>query len=119
MDKFDVRFQARPWGDGSSEDGLTNIVCDEWEIVVVGDLPEDTANEIVARWNGTVSELAAKEARIKELEEAINDIARQKKTDELETLYDVEVADFEQGYDDCIDVARKAQLQAEKERQDG
>lgn len=38
--------------------------------------------------------------------EAIREIAGQKKTDELETEYDVEVADFEGGYDMCIDRAR-------------
>lgn len=46
--------------------------------------------------------------RIEALEAALTDIARQKKTDELETEYDVEVADFETGYDTIIDVARKA-----------
>jgi len=46
--------------------------------------------------------------RIEALEAALEDIAKQKKTDELETEYDVEVADFETGYDTIIDVARKA-----------
>lgn len=45
---------------------------------------------------------------IERLEAALKDIAKQKKTDELETEYDVEVADFETGYDTIIDVARKA-----------
>jgi hypothetical protein len=40
--------------------------------------------------------------------EALRDIARQKKTDELDTEYDVEVADFEGGYDSIIDIARVA-----------
>lgn len=46
--------------------------------------------------------------RIEALEAAIEYIAKQKKTDELETEYDVEVADFETGYDTIIEVARKA-----------
>lgn len=46
------------------------------------------------------------EAKLAEAMKALNDIARQKKTDELETEYDVEVADFEGGYDMCIDLAR-------------
>lgn len=40
--------------------------------------------------------------------EALRDIAKQKKTTELETEYDVEWADFEGGYDAIIDVARAA-----------
>lgn len=43
---------------------------------------------------------------IAELREALEEIARQKRTDELVTSVDVEYADFEQGYDDCIDCAR-------------
>lgn len=50
-------------------------------------------------------EFASKNAT---MQAAIEDIANQKKTTELETEYDVEVADFEDGYDTIIDVARKA-----------
>jgi hypothetical protein len=50
-------------------------------------------------------------ARVKELEAALREIASQKKTDELETEYDVERADFEGGYDACIDRARAALTQ--------
>ena len=39
-------------------------------------------------------------------EEALANIASQKKTDELETEYEAECVDFEAGYDVCIDVAR-------------
>jgi len=42
------------------------------------------------------------------MKEALEEIARQKKTDELETEYNVEVASFEDGYDLCIDRARAA-----------
>jgi len=49
------------------------------------------------------------------LVEALREIARQKKTDELETAGDVEYADFEGGYDMCIDRARAA-LAAWEER---
>lgn len=48
------------------------------------------------------------QAQVAALWEALNEIARQKKTDELETEYDVEVADFESGYDECINRARAA-----------
>ena len=41
-------------------------------------------------------------------ERALREISRQKKTDELETEYDVECADFEGGYDACVDTARAA-----------
>lgn len=39
---------------------------------------------------------------------ALREIAKQKRTDELETEYDVEYADFEGGFDDCINRARAA-----------
>ena len=38
--------------------------------------------------------------------EGLAEIGRQKRTDELVTEYDVEVADFEAGYDLCVDRAR-------------
>ncbi len=47
-------------------------------------------------------------ARIAALEAALKDIARQKKTDELETEADAEYADFEGAYDTMIDLARAA-----------
>ena len=47
-------------------------------------------------------------------EKALRDISRQKKTDELETEYDVECADFEGGYDACVDTARAALSEIEK-----
>ena len=46
------------------------------------------------------------EAKLAKAVEALREIARLNKTDELETEYDVEVADFEGGYDLCIDRAR-------------
>jgi hypothetical protein len=51
---------------------------------------------------------ATANARIAGLEKALAEIARQKKTDELDTEYDVEMASFEDGYDLCIDRARAA-----------
>ncbi len=47
-------------------------------------------------------------AEVVRLRGALADIGRQNKTDELYTEYDVEVADFEAGYDACIDRARQA-----------
>lgn len=40
------------------------------------------------------------------MREALEKIASQKRTNELETACDVEYADFEQGYDDSIAIAR-------------
>jgi len=48
------------------------------------------------------------QAKIARLTEALKEIAHQKKTSELDTEYDVECADFEAGYDACIDRARAA-----------
>jgi hypothetical protein len=45
-------------------------------------------------------------AALLKAEEALEDISRQKKTDELETEYEAECADFEAGFDTCVDVAR-------------
>lgn len=47
-------------------------------------------------------------AEIAQVREMLAEISRQKKTTELETEYDVEVADFEDGYDMCVDTARAA-----------
>jgi hypothetical protein len=70
---------------------------------------------IGVRWQDMLRALAAERdtlaARVKELEDALREIASQKKTDELETEYDVECADFEGGYDACIDRARAALTQ--------
>ena len=45
-------------------------------------------------------------AALLKAEESLEDISRQKKTDELETEYEAECADFEAGFDTCVDVAR-------------
>ncbi len=42
------------------------------------------------------------------LVEALRQIAKQKRTDELDTEYDVDIADFEGGYDEFINRARVA-----------
>jgi len=57
------------------------------------------------------SHVAALEAENKALREALEEIAKQKKTSELDTEYEVEHADFEGGYDSCIDRAREALAQ--------
>jgi hypothetical protein len=48
------------------------------------------------------------ELTVAELVGALQKIAAQKKTTELDTEYEVECADFEGGYDAIIDVARAA-----------
>lgn len=45
-------------------------------------------------------------AALLKAEEALANIASQKKTDEIETEYEAECADFEAGFDTCVDVAR-------------
>lgn len=64
------------------------------------DSPEGVANvELMAMARNLAAALL-------KAEEALANIASQKKTDELETEYEAECADFEAGYDVCIDVAR-------------
>ena len=58
--------------------------------------------------------LAALQAQNRKLVGALTDIARQKKTDEFDTEYDAECADFEGGYDAIIDRARAAIAEAKK-----
>ena len=48
------------------------------------------------------------EAERDALLDALTDIAKQKRTDEQDTEYDVEHSDFEGGYDTCVNVARAA-----------
>jgi phosphosulfolactate phosphohydrolase-like enzyme len=50
----------------------------------------------------------AAEAAVERLAEYLGRIARQKRSDELETEADVEYADFEDGFDACVNVARAA-----------
>ena len=54
------------------------------------------------------NDLADALGRELKLKAALEDIAKQKRTDELATEYDVECTDFEGGYDACIDKARAA-----------
>ena len=54
------------------------------------------------------ADLAEAPAKIARLTEALKEIAHQTHTSELDTEYDVECADFEAGYDACIDRARAA-----------
>ena len=65
------------------------------------------------------AELARVRARGERLVEALEDIAKQKRTDELDTEHDVEVADFEGGYDAVINVARAALAQTIDDPADG
>lgn len=68
-----------------------------------------TADELELDYGDPVGETLRLLVRQRDhMKAALEDIAKQKKTDELETEYDVEVADFETGYDTIIDVARKA-----------
>jgi hypothetical protein len=53
-------------------------------------------------------------AALLKAEEALANIASQKKTDEIETEYEAECADFEAGFDTCVDVARSALTEIRK-----
>ena len=64
----------------------------------------DGLPKVIAAWNRRALPAAQPDPR----EAALRDIARQKKTDEMDTEYDVEYADFEGGYNAIIDVARAA-----------
>ena len=75
---------------------------DEWDRCYPGNM------NIEMLVNDCRSALTAQQAEIGRLREALGVIARQKKTLELETEYDVECADFEEGYDAIIDIARAA-----------
>ena len=44
----DLHFECRKWGDGSSEEGVTNIVCDDLGIVIASDVEEAIAELFVA-----------------------------------------------------------------------
>lgn len=55
-----------------------------------------------------VLENARQREAIERLREALQCVASQKRTDELETSYDVEFADFENAYDQMIEKARAA-----------
>jgi hypothetical protein len=72
--------------------------------------PPDESRHVLFREARGALWIKLKEAadEIEKLRTALRDIARQKKTDELDTEYDVEVADFEGGYDSIIDIARAA-----------
>jgi hypothetical protein len=44
----DLHFECRKWGDGSSAEGVTNIVCDDLGIVIASDVEEAVAELFVA-----------------------------------------------------------------------
>lgn len=76
---------------------------------------QDLARENMRQWGAAVTraetaeaELSAAQQRERALVDALEDIAKQKRTDELDTEHDVEMADFEGGYDAAINVARAA-----------
>jgi len=68
----------------------------------------ESATDIVAGYKKYRPAPAPLSGRDGSLREALKKIAGQKKTDELSTEYEAEIADFETGYDTCIDEARAA-----------
>lgn len=78
------------------------VAADEIERLRAGGCARD---QTTTKYCGEAAQMATE---IERLRAALKTIAKQKKTDELETACDVEYADFEGGYDACIDVARAA-----------
>ena len=93
--------------DGSVYDG-THVYCTECDIRTESYKTKTGStwdvDAAIAAWNRRALPAAQPDPR----EAALRDIARQKKTDEMDTEYDVEYADFEGGYNAIIDVARVA-----------
>ena len=73
----------------------------------------ETQAEAIAAWNtrATPDPLSDLRAKLAVAVEALSEISKQKKTTEISTEYEVEFADFEDGYDTCIDEARAALAQ--------
>lgn len=71
--------------------------------------PADAAREawsfFTERYVKPHNVMAEENARLRA---ALKEIAGQKKTGELNTEYEVECADFEEGYDACVSTARAA-----------
>ena len=93
--------------DGSVYDG-THVYCTECDIRTESYKTKTGStwdvDAAIAAWNRRALPAAQPDPR----EAALRDIARQKKTDEMDTEYDVEYAEFEGGYNAIIDVARVA-----------
>lgn len=49
--KYPKKLETKPWGNGSSPPGFTNIVAPEWDLVIASTVEEKIAEEIVKRWN--------------------------------------------------------------------
>ena len=95
----------------STDDPIATMISDLSHTGELSMLYRMEIADAVTALRAEVATLRASEARMRE---ALVEIARQKKTDELETEHDAEVADFEGGYDACIDRARAA-LQGEQQ----
>ena len=91
---------------GGAYDLISGLTWDDFARVAVrfdDDEADDAGGLANARLIAMAPDLAA---ALLKAEEALEDISRQKKTDELETEYEAECADFEAGFDTCVDVAR-------------
>ena len=102
--------------DGSVYDG-THVYCTECDIRTESYKTKTGStwdvDAAIAAWNRRALPAAQPDPR----EAALRDIARQKKTDEMDTEYDVEYADFEGGYNAIIDVARVALRAVQPDRE--
>lgn len=73
------------------------------------------AADQIERDGREIERLTAENQRLREV---LEQISIQKRTDELVTAFDVEFADFEDGYDLCIDRARDALRSTEASHDD-
>ena len=95
------------------EDGLLEAMAraiyddpnEDFDCGAIANIALDAIRPTLAALQGRAE---AVEAENKWLREALGEIGRQKKTNELETEYDVEMADWEGGFDLCVDRARAA-----------
>lgn len=91
-------------------DGYVFVVCRRCGAAGPGMYGHDEARAVEI-WNtriGYSSRTTKYAAVLLKAEDALAEIAKQKKSDEFDTEYDVEVADFEGGFDSCVDRARAA-----------
>ena len=91
-----------------AEEEFRRVVAERDAALARAEKAEKLAGQLKYGLHEATFKLTQAEGRAARLREALEKIAGQKRTDELETPYDVEYADSEQGYDDSINIARAA-----------
>ena len=69
-DPHGLPWSVRPWGDGTTTTGNSNIVSNRWEVVIATEMPTETAEFIVESVNRRAA-IAAISSRAEVLDEAI------------------------------------------------